>query len=455
MKKLLLFLPVIFVLCQAYAQPKRMYYRLKIPNKFWVTEVVGYKDTIRDTLPIGTILHNTDTLIINKKTYFISTTDTLKKDSIIETIVDATKTFQRRLPGKADAFYKDGDSSKIYLDYWLSDEKQFLKNEVLIIGTPFDTTLTTLKSDQSISLYHVKSNHVKKAMEAQKELERIDTLIRIYSSANEMKKRNDQFQFNQKKDKENGIGNDSLNNYPIDYIKEKIKELKTSKKNILKKDYYKVTCYKYFTCKEDYLWYATATKKVKYPFTDTNRNNDTLYFAEKYPPKNETYISLENREYIKLLYTQLEAGLLTVPFKYRLGFEEDGVTVSDEFTANFNVGLYGGVNIGRVKYGYKKSGSGSVKAHGFSTGLFLGTSVLKIDSSTTLTADPPLDGEKSIAVFSPGWAFMYTFRDINIGAFVGIDYGIGQSASKWDYNERVWLGFGFGYNLGMLFKSRE
>jgi hypothetical protein len=46
---------------------------------------------------------------------------------------------------------------------------------------------------------------------------------------------------------------------------------------------------------------------------------------------------------------------------------------------------------------------------------------------------------------------MTSIYNFNFGFFGGFDLGFGNSAKKWNFNNRPWIGFGIGYNITSSF----
>ena len=82
-------------------------------------------------------------------------------------------------------------------------------------------------------------------------------------------------------------------------------------------------------------------------------------------------------------------------------------------------------------------------------GLLSGASTVTLNSSNTSSPITPLgeDVELTKGLVSLGAGFAYSYNKINIGGFLGYDFAIGEDASKWNYNKRLWIGFAIGYSL--------
>lgn len=92
---------------------------------------------------------------------------------------------------------------------------------------------------------------------------------------------------------------------------------------------------------------------------------------------------------------------------------------------------------------------------GCTVGLFINLSSSNIDSLSTNANKESLkkDEKASIGIISPGLGVMFALYNVQIGGFVGLDYGFGQNGKKWNYNGRPWIGFGLGYGLSSFWKK--
>jgi len=62
----------------------------------------------------------------------------------------------------------------------------------------------------------------------------------------------------------------------------------------------------------------------------------------------------------------------------------------------------------------------------------------------------PLKSKKAIATFSPGVGIMTSIFNFRIGAFLGTDLVVGETAKSWDSYKKPWIGFGLSYNIGFI-----
>lgn len=183
------------------------------------------------------------------------------------------------------------------------------------------------------------------------------------------------------------------------------------------------------------------------------------YYVNKYD-RNGTYtIKLDNREYVSYNKRGFEFGAVTIPFKYRFGDNKtvngQEVKVNNEFIADANLGLFAGYKFAKYRVRYEGGKLKDLSNLGCTLGAFLNVSSTSIDSLSTTLSDEPLkkDEKFSIGVISPGFGAMFTVYNVQIGGFVGWDFGIGQNGKKWNFNGRPWIGFGLGYSLSSFWKK--
>jgi len=183
------------------------------------------------------------------------------------------------------------------------------------------------------------------------------------------------------------------------------------------------------------------------------------YLVNKYDRSADYTIKLKNREYLSLKKKGFEFGAITIPFKYRFGdtrtVKGQEVKVNNEFIADANLGLFAGYKLARYRVRYEGGKLKDLSNLGCTLGAFLNVSSTSIDSLSTTFSDNPLEKDKklSIGVISPGFGAMFTVYNVQIGGFIGWDFGFGQSGKKWNFNGQPWVGFGLGYSLSSFWKK--
>jgi hypothetical protein len=167
----------------------------------------------------------------------------------------------------------------------------------------------------------------------------------------------------------------------------------------------------------------------------------------------EYFYKLENRRVpVTFRFATNEIGALTIPFKYRYSFRRGGTKVPDEFVPDFNVGIFISRTWGKQTFFYwKNQEDRSPRTRCVnSLGAFLGISTTKLDSANTSLSKEYLKGEKTIAMFSPGFGYVHKIAGVGIGLLVGLDFPVGATGRKWNYRDKPWIGFGIGYNTTFL-----
>jgi hypothetical protein len=197
-------------------------------------------------------------------------------------------------------------------------------------------------------------------------------------------------------------------------------------------------------------WATAAVDK-----DDKSKLHINYWLGEKYDRNGKYYLKLKNREYASFWFNCIEGGALTIPFKYRPKFTKNNIDISDQFTADLNVGAYLGYSYGKIKYMYRKNEDKEPSKWLVSVGPFLSVSRVEIDSTTSLSATEPLKIKKAIATVSPGIGLMTSIYNFRFGVFLGNDLAIGQTSQKWDYHNRWWWGFGLGYNIGLIWGATK
>lgn len=190
-------------------------------------------------------------------------------------------------------------------------------------------------------------------------------------------------------------------------------------------------------------WANLAQKKdtlfINYWLNNKEVNNDAEYF-----------FTLENRHYQPFFFDAAEIGAITIPFRFRSSYSKGAIDVPSTLSTDINVGLYGGYTLGRVIYNYQKNADPSPKEQlNFTFGPFASLSSVSLDKANTITADEPITGDTkyNVAAFSTGLGLVAAVNKVRFGFFYGFDFGIGNLAKKWDYNQKPWFGFGFGFNV--------
>jgi hypothetical protein len=177
------------------------------------------------------------------------------------------------------------------------------------------------------------------------------------------------------------------------------------------------------------------------------------YLINKFDQNADYYLKLNNRSFVSLKKQSVVFGPVTIPFKYRFSHAKNEVNIESEFSADFNAGIFVGKNWGRYRVRYESKELKKLSNLSLTVGPFLSLSTTNLDSESSSGAKSPLreDESKTIASISPGIGIMTSIYNFNFGFFGGFDLGFGNSAKKWNFNNRPWIGFGIGYNITSSF----
>ncbi|MFK7806966.1 MAG: hypothetical protein AB8F74_04105 [Saprospiraceae bacterium] len=203
--------------------------------------------------------------------------------------------------------------------------------------------------------------------------------------------------------------------------------------------------------------YPKGTKK------DAKTGNNDLSFdpaateldyvlVDKYD-RDATYeLEIKNRQALSFTTREFEVGPLTLPFKYRFGYDD----VKPQFEADVNIGAFAGFQIGTKSYRKEQGKSLALPSITYNWGVFLSLSAIPLDQFNTTAGKSPYteDEKSSLGTLSGGLGFILDFNRLNVGIFGGIESGFGSEAKNWNYNNQLWLGLGLGYDLNNFFKKK-
>jgi len=160
------------------------------------------------------------------------------------------------------------------------------------------------------------------------------------------------------------------------------------------------------------------------------------------------YYQLENRQTIKLRFSEATVSALSIPLKYRL--RDNDSEIGEEFTTDFNANLFVGISFyGKTSFFHRKDVGNISNTRKWTGGVLIGASTVTLNPSNTAAANQPLDINTEIVkgLGTIGLGLTYSYNKINLGGFIGWDYSIGDDAEKWNYNKKPWLGIALGYSL--------
>jgi hypothetical protein len=173
------------------------------------------------------------------------------------------------------------------------------------------------------------------------------------------------------------------------------------------------------------------------------------FFSKK--NKRSYYIKLEDREVTPIYYYTASFSGQVIPFKYRPSITTETDTIGSQMSSQFNASLSGGLNFGQTRYYYRNNEGIKSYKIGITVLGFFGTSLVTLKQNNTNISLNPItdDSEKTTAVLSGGFGFTINIRSFSFGGFIGRDWAFGDSKKQWNYHDRTWTGFGFGYTTSI------
>ena len=195
-------------------------------------------------------------------------------------------------------------------------------------------------------------------------------------------------------------------------------------------------------------WYTYTPRRV-----DVYKDGKLQYhLVDRYCSDCDYQLQLTNRQAISFSSYSFDLGTITVPFKIRPGFTNNGNRANTDISADFNVGIFGGASYGRTRYRSEKDGLKTLPEVKGTLGAFLNLGVQDLDTLSSNATEKPLgaDEKRTMMTLSVGVGTMLSFANIKLGMFVGTDIGMGPLAKSWNFNKKPWIGVGLGYNLASL-----
>lgn len=164
------------------------------------------------------------------------------------------------------------------------------------------------------------------------------------------------------------------------------------------------------------------------------------------------FYELENRQTVRFPFRAVSFGAITIPLQYRLPYTAgNGQEIEGDFATGPAAALYGGYTWGKARYTYLKHAENEIQRdRSFTLATFVGVSTAEVDSASSLSAAEPLSGKSTVGVASLGATGLFSYRGVEAGLFLGMDFAGGSAGKKWDYDRRPWVGLGVGFNLWSL-----
>ena len=151
--------------------------------------------------------------------------------------------------------------------------------------------------------------------------------------------------------------------------------------------------------------------------------------------------------FIKRGYTAWDVGALTIPFKWVLA---NSAAKYGNLLTNVNAGIYIGKEFGSTKFYINSSNNHNPIS--FIIAGFANTTALSFSLSNAF-ALPQGATSATVLGLSYGGAFQVGFKNLFFAISLGADVPISAYNFKWEYNNKLWVGFGISYNLGIFGNS--
>jgi hypothetical protein len=154
-------------------------------------------------------------------------------------------------------------------------------------------------------------------------------------------------------------------------------------------------------------------------------------------------IKFRNRESAVFPSRGLQIRALVLPLKLRHAYQSDTVHVRTRAEASISGNFFLGHRWGSEKYFYERGAARNpyTRFH-ITPGIFLGASIVSVGGETSRAATVRLPDSYPLGALSGGGGVLVGWRNISLGVFRGWDYGLGNSAKYWDFNQRPYWAFG-------------
>ncbi|WP_282087084.1 hypothetical protein [Aquimarina algiphila] len=153
------------------------------------------------------------------------------------------------------------------------------------------------------------------------------------------------------------------------------------------------------------------------------------------------FYKLKNRQSLKLRFNAITITGVTIPIKYRFKGKGD---IEEEFSTSFNLNFLAGYSFGKQLFFHRKKVGNKTNTTKWTVGAFFGGNAVELNEGNSRLEEGKVYNQGAL---SYGGALGYSFNKINVAAFVGWDRIVGANRDVWKYNDKVWIGFGVGYDL--------
>lgn len=164
-------------------------------------------------------------------------------------------------------------------------------------------------------------------------------------------------------------------------------------------------------------------------------------------PEQVFFYPLKNAEKIRLSYAGFAVSSLTIPIKWRFGFERRGQTFDQELSAGISGVFHFGYNIGTTTFQFREGTDNKTNNFDLVIGPLIGLGAVELNASNTFDEFSQFpDGTTfNNGFFSYGGGVTVSINKLTFGLFYGFDVSLGENSDLWKFDNRQWLGLGVGF----------
>jgi len=191
--------------------------------------------------------------------------------------------------------------------------------------------------------------------------------------------------------------------------------------------------------------YLTLKKKDLSSYTELKKSVSVKPVPEKIDLKGAFYTSenslddfdsfQKNFSYIE---TKLALQTLSIPLKFRKEVDNAGTTIPNQVETGVNVGFAPVIKYTFNKFEPHRKFMGKAKnQYSINSGLLLNLGATDLKGASNA---PGIAVDRKAATFTYGTFLMFGVNNINFGYAIGWDNAIGDGASNWVYQNKLWHG---------------
>ncbi|TAE26231.1 MAG: hypothetical protein EAZ92_11055 [Candidatus Kapaibacterium sp.] len=173
-----------------------------------------------------------------------------------------------------------------------------------------------------------------------------------------------------------------------------------------------------------------------------NINKAPLFFAHNEPELRANAVEFDTTYFRD---SRFDVDIISIPFRYRF---RQGVTLPPSSIASpFCGGIYAGWRVDAALHSVRLLKNETLRnfsTSGFGIGVFTALAPVYVSPWNT---DYRTMVEYEGLGLNYGFAIIYAYQSITIGALLGYELLLDENSAIWVYHNRPWLGFSFGLNL--------